>query len=83
MIIELILLILAVPAGFLIAWLGRDELVDGKKWFKGLIISSVVLAGLLWLFGLDYISLTLGFIAIASFISVIKSNDRTWTRKRL
>ena len=83
MIVEIILLILAVPAGFLIAWLGRDELVDGKKWFKFVVISSLALAGLFWLFGLDYVSLTLGFIAIVSFISVIKSNDRKWTKKRI
>lgn len=83
MIIEIILLILAVPTGFLLAWLGRDELVDGKKWFKLIIVASLVLSGLFWLFGLDYISLTLGFIAIASFISIIKSNDRKWTKKRI
>jgi hypothetical protein len=81
MIIEIILLILAVPAGLLIAYLARDELIQGQKWFKILVIASLALAGLFWMMNLDYISLTLVFIAIASFVSLVKSKDKKWVRK--
>lgn len=83
LIIEFILLVLAIPAGFLIAWLARDELVDGKKWFRTLVIASLALGGMFWLAGFVYISLSLIFIAIASFISLVKSNDKNWTKKRI
>jgi len=81
LIIEIILLILAVPAGLLIAYLARDELIQGQKWFKILVIASLALAGLFWMMNLDYISLTLVFIAIASFVSLVKSKDKKWVRK--
>lgn len=69
--VEIIILALAVPAGYLIAWMARDELVSGKEWFRLLVIASIALAALFWFFGISYISLTLVFIAIASFISLI------------
>ena len=83
MIIEIILLVLAIPVGYLIAWMARDELLDGKKWFKMLVVASLVLGGLLWIFGFAYISLTFVFMAIVSFVSIIKSSDKKWTKKRL
>ena len=83
LIIEFILLVLAIPAGFLIAWLARDELVDGKKWFRTLVIASLALGGMFWLAGFVYISLSLIFIAIASLVSLVKSNDKNWTKKRI
>ena len=83
MIIELILLVLAIPTGFLIAWMARDELADGRKWFRALIVASIALAALFWIIGLGYISLTLIFMAIVSFVSLIKSRDKKWTKKRL
>jgi ABC-type Fe3+ transport system permease subunit len=83
MIVEIILLVLAIPAGFLIAWMARDELIDGRKWFRAIIIASLALAAFFWIFGLVYISLTLVFIAIVSFVSLIKSQDKIWTKKML
>jgi hypothetical protein len=82
MIIEIILLVLAIPVGYLIAWLARDELVDGRKWFKLLIILSSALALFFYPFNYGYISLSLLFIAIVSFISFLKSRDKEWTRKK-
>jgi hypothetical protein len=84
MIIEIVLLILAVPVGYLIAWMARDELVAGQKWFRALVVASVVLAGLCWLFGaLIYLPLALIFIAIVSFVSLVKSKDKKWTKKKI
>jgi len=83
MIIEVILLISSFPVGFLIAWFARDELKDGRVWFGILIVSSFFL-GTFFYFS-EKISVTLAsiFIVIVSSISLIKSYDKTWTRKRI
>jgi uncharacterized protein YacL len=73
MLIELIILILGIPVGLLIAWMCKDELKQGFRWFRMLVILSLVLALFFWLYGLGYIALTCGFIAIVSLISVIKA----------
>ena len=80
MIMSVILLIFAIPVGYLIAWMARDELVQGRSWFRVLIILSL-LSGL-WFYLADYIhiSLTSFFITIVSLISFVKSSDKKWTR---
>lgn len=83
MMTEIVLLALAIPAGYLLAWMTRDELVYGREWFRALIIISVALSGLSWLFGFRQSSLSLIFIAIISFISFVKSKDKRWTKKRI
>ena len=75
MIIEIIILILAVPVGYLIAWMARDELENGKKWFRILIIISVIGAIGFWLYGRRAEALTSGFIVIVSLISLLKSKS--------
>lgn len=76
MIIELILLILAVPVGFLIAWMARDELKNGRKWFRAIFITFFALGGLFWIYDFGYIALTCAFIAIVGLISFIKGNKQ-------
>ena len=83
MLIEIILLLLAIPVGFLIAWMANDELVAGRKWFVALIIVSLVV-GIWFTLTENYIvALTCGFILVVSFISYLKSFDRKWTRRRV
>ena len=82
MIVEIIIILLAIPAGLMLAHAARDELEEGRNWFRILTIASLALAGLFWLLGYNYITLTLIFIAIVSFISYIKSKDRKFIRKR-
>ena len=83
MLIEIIILLLAIPSGYLIAWLARDELEDGKKWFRILIIVSIISGIWFYLIGLFYISLTSGFIFIVSLISLIKSKDKKWIKSKI
>lgn len=79
MILEIIALILSVPVGYLIAWLARDELVQGRKWFWVLIITAFVCAVIFYLRGEQYIVLTAAFVAVVSGISLWKSHDAKWT----
>ena len=83
MIIEVGLLILAVPLGFLLAKLTGDELVAGRKWFMAIFVVSVIAGIGFYVYGLSYIGWTFGFIAIVSFISLKKSKDKNWTKRRI
>ena len=80
---SVIILLLAIPAGFLIAWMARDELVSGRKWFKLIIILSAVLGILFFIFERNEISFSLAFILITAFISYWKSFDKKWTKRRI
>jgi len=83
MLIEIILLILAIPIGYLIAWLANDELVAGRKWFIAIICLFSAI-GLFYLFsGTYYIALACLFIVIISSVSLIKSKDSKFTKKRI
>ena len=80
---EIIILALAVPSGFLIAWLAKDELIQGRKWFRILIISSILFGIWFYLIGQSYIVWVFGFILIVSLIGLIKSNDKKWVMRRI
>jgi len=75
MIIELVLLIFAIPTGFLIAWLTKSELKDGKKGFRFLAIISIALGCFFWTYGFNYIALTCIFIAVVSLISLFSRSN--------
>jgi len=80
MFLKIIILLLAIPTGFLISWLSRDELVSGKKYFRILMIVSILGVVWFWLSGMSYISWTLAFVFIVSLVSLIKSEDKKWVR---
>jgi len=78
-----LILLAGFPAGYLLAWLCRDELVAGKKWFFLLAVVSLVGAVVLSFisFAFKFISiLTLFFIIIISLVAVWKSHDRWWVK---
>jgi len=79
-IIEIIVLLLGIPVGYLLAYLARDELVVGRKWFKALVILGVVVGGWFALTGDYAVAWSSGFIAVTSFVSVWKSYDKKWVK---
>lgn len=83
MFIEVAILILAIPTGFLIAWLARDELIQGRKWFKAIIILAVITGA--WFFLTDQlvVSWTSAFVILVSYIALHKSHDKKWTKKKV
>jgi ribose/xylose/arabinose/galactoside ABC-type transport system permease subunit len=83
MIAEIIVLLLAIPAGYFIAAVTGDELVQGRKWFYVIIIAAVFVGGWFYLTGKGYITLTCAFAVIVSFISLVKSKDKKWVKKRI
>jgi len=81
-IINVIVLVCAIPIGYLISYLCNDELVIGRIWFKRIIVSCFVV-GIIGAFtGYNYITLTCAFLGLISLISWIKSYDSKWTKRR-
>ena len=83
MILEIIILLLAIPFGFLIAWYARDELVAGEKWFRSLFVVSIIGVIGFWIYGFYVVSWTMGFIGIVSLVSLMKGKDKKWIRSKL
>ncbi|MDP1695962.1 MAG: hypothetical protein Q8L29_03545 [archaeon] len=80
---EIIILLIAIPIGYLIAWTARDELLAGRIWFKLLIIASFITAIVFYMMEKRYIVFSSAFIAIISGISLWKSYNKKWTKKRV
>lgn len=80
MILEILLIIAAVPLGLLIAWLVKDELVAGKIYFKAIMIFSALLAFAAYDYNKIPESLSLVFIFIVALVALVKSRDKSWTR---
>jgi hypothetical protein len=74
---------MSVPTGYLLAWLCRDELIDGQKWFYAIVICSVMFGGWFFLIGERVIGESCLFIAVVGFISLMKSSDKKWAVKRI
>ena len=75
-------MVLGIPVGYLIAYLARDELVQGRRWFYILTAGGISFGGIFWLIGQKASSLTAFFTAIVAFISLIKSKDKKFVKKR-
>jgi len=82
-ILYIIILLLAFPTGYLLAYLARDELIAGKKWFLLLalasLISSIALSFMNFSFKFPSI-LALFFIIMISLMAIWKSHDKKWTK---
>ena len=82
MILEIGISVLAIPAGFLIAWLARDELEQGRAWFGLLALLSFLGILLFWFFNYLDLVFTALFIEIVACISLFMSYNKRWTRRR-
>lgn len=63
-VLAVIMLVFAVPIGDLLAKITKEELRLGKKWFKILVVSSLMLSILFLFIGKQDLFFTLLFIAI-------------------
>jgi len=71
-----IVMILALPIGYLIAWLCEDELIQGRKWFILLIALSFIGAIYSYFVSSSVLGLTFAFILVVSMVSLIMGYDR-------
>lgn len=81
MLLQILLLLTAIPLGFLLAYLTKDELLAGKPWFKAIIIIAVIITGWFFLTKQTTIALTAAFITITAFFSYLKSYDKKWANQ--
>jgi ABC-type Fe3+ transport system permease subunit len=83
MILEIVLVLSALPLGFFLAWLTRDELVLGRRWFKRLVIVSLALGAGMGLYGLRE-GMVLGvFLAILSYSAYHQSFIRRGNKSKV
>ena len=78
-ILSIVGLLLAFPAGYLLAWLCRDELIIGRKWFKIIIGLSLIFSVIVSFLNFKEkwaVILSLLFLAIISGVSLWKSCDK-------
>ncbi len=68
--IAIVLLALAIPLGNMLAKATKEELHKGRKWFKGLMILSLIGAVVFLFIRKDVIFFSLLFIAIVTSRSV-------------
>ncbi|MBU3912888.1 MAG: hypothetical protein KKB21_04970 [Nanoarchaeota archaeon] len=83
MIVLIIALMLATsfPVGYLLAYLCKEELVNGRRWFKLISwLSAGLILGLLVFYRDFSVILTLAYICIVSLISVHKSFDKKFVK---
>ena len=78
-----IVILLGIPTGYLVAWLCRDELVEGRNWFKAIIFVAILIGIVMAIIGEYIILWTMLFIIIVTFVSLLKSRDRKWTKRRI
>ena len=83
MLLEILILISAFPFGYLVAWLARDELLDGRKWFIAIIVASAIAGLVLLVLGEFASALTAVFIIIFTSVALWKSHDKVWTKRRI
>lgn len=79
----ILILLAGFPAGYLLAWLAKDELVAGRKWFLSLAIVSLISAITVSFIGFYFkvpAILSLFFIIIISFLAVWKSYDKKFVK---
>lgn len=79
--LNVLLLLLAIPVGYLIAWLCKDELVAYRRYFRILIIVGIIGGIGFWLYGLITESLTMWFVAIISLVSFVLSGKKKFVKR--
>lgn len=81
--IVILILITSVPVGHFLAWLTKEELKDGRRWFNLIIIISLIHAVITGILNINYklsIILALIYIIIVSFISWKLSFNKKFIR---
>jgi len=82
-ILILVLLLIAVPVGYIISYLCRDELIIGRKWFKIILFTCFIGFFAFLFYNQESISISLAFIFIVTLISLKRSYNKKLTSKKL
>ena len=80
-VIIVIILASSIPVGYILAYLCRDELVSGRKWFKFIsLVLAISIILLLIFYRNSVLILSLIYMGIVSLISYLKSYDKKFVK---
>jgi len=79
----LIVLVFGFPIGYLIAYLTRDELLIGRRYFIVLMCLSLFFAVFFYIMSFNASLYGSLFVLILSLIGYWKSFDKKWTKRRI
>lgn len=75
--LNILVLLTSIPAGYFLAWLCKDELVDGRKWFKLIIYCLFIILVLLLIFYRNInVLLTVAYMIIVVFVALFLGKDK-------
>lgn len=69
-VIGILILLLGIPAGMILAKFTKEELVSGQKWFKLIILVSLIWAIVSLILRNDFLLFTFLFIVIVTGMSL-------------
>jgi len=78
--ITILILVTSFPIGYLLAYLTKDELIDGRKYFIVVAIIGLILSLIFGFLGKLVIVLTLFYMVIVSLICIWKSYDAKFVK---
>lgn len=76
-ILDILVMLTSLPAGYFLAWLCKDELVDGRKWFRIIFacLFSILVFILIFYRNLNTI-LTLVYMILVVLLALLKGRDK-------
>jgi hypothetical protein len=81
LLLYVLMMVTAWPVGWALAWLTREELVSGKKWFKMIIYALVIVLAIVLLVWRDVpMSLALIYMILVTAVSLYKGNDKKFVK---
>lgn len=79
---NILVLITAIPVGWFLAYLTRDELVSGKKWFKLILYILILILVIVILIWRDTsISFALGYMIIVTLVSLYLGKNKKFVKR--
>ena len=67
----------SIPVGYFLAWLTKEELEPGRKWFKLFIYILVIIIAVALLFYRDLpIMLSLGYMVVITLVSLYRGGKQ-------
>lgn len=79
---NILILLTAIPAGYVLAWLCKDELVDGRKWFRIILTCLSIVLILILIFYRDLNAiLAIVYMIIVTFIAILLGKDKKFLRR--
>lgn len=71
---SVLILLTAIPVGLILAWSTKEELFEGRKWFRIIVSIALVISIISFAIKNYILGFTLLYIAIVTFVSLVISH---------